>query len=834
MREPEAVPSALKTALSGLLLLALLSSPLPVSSAQKLTLSGPPTCQQGQTCTYTAKGGAGPYTFTMVDGSVGSVTPDGKYTAPAHVVPKQVINGCQGTPNNSVFNTRIDALPVHANSAVWMSNMDANSLYYSGGERIHGSTVLSTDPSMKMSFLYTPETNGPYIYVPFPHTVAESGTDIPGGLLGPPGRDEHILTTYRDTCKQQEVYQLYQSNLSTSNPGGNSQSGVIYSLTNFAHPGYGTDAAETYISPLTVHLDELLAAEAGNLDAIQHAVRVTEDVASIDASVGIWPAQSPGGFAGCRGQNWNITSDGTGGITGTGFNLAWPAGMPVIVNGGSNAVGSVSSATAMTLAKPLKAGSFTMSLPHTDCPPYGARFRLKASFNWPGFDGLCPNVSCRNVVNALLRSVQRYGVVLTDIGTNGNTDYDGGQYTSNDIGNAFREIYTKVLFGKNNFEAVDESALNTRQGGGAADQKWMEASLTNGIVTPDDAAVIQVTDGAGNKATHSVALQGVAIGVPNPVEVVMAGSGPIQFTPWVTGSSNPGFTCSLSGQRSAGAITNRCLYTPPPRAGITNRTDLTVTVTAAADTTVTKTFQVTLLPVARDGNLYISVGKAGYPGHFYTDNNGMVWWNDAPPDLPLALFPDYSTGGGGGTWTGANSDVAPGIYTQGEMGVTMNDLHFSVWVPNGNVAGTVFLANIQSVGPNRQSFSFDCNGNRILGVTDVFTYTGSKGAHSAAPLSCISQVTNGMLHMTLRWQGVNMGADPCCTQPVYHTAYDGVWAAGLMINAGGGPQARPRTPAAILPSFHLPRHFRLAVLVLALLLSMAIVGFRFILRPSKR
>jgi hypothetical protein len=91
-----------------------------------------------------------------------------------------------------------------------------------------------------------------------------------------------------------------------------------------------------------------------------------------------------------------------------------------------------------------------------------------------------------------------------------------------------------------------------------------------------------------------------------------------------------------------------------------------------------------------------------------------------------------------------------------------------------------------------------------------------------------------MLHMTLRWQGVNMGADPCCTQPVYHTAYDGVWAAGLMINAGGGPQARPRTPAAILPSFHLPRHFRLAVLVLALLLSMAIVGFRFILRPSKR
>jgi hypothetical protein len=206
-------------------------------SAQPLVISGPATCQQGQGCSYTAAGGAGPSTFTMVDGSVGSITPEGWYTAPDHVVPKQVINGCQGTPNNSVFNTRIDALPLNPSSAIWLSNMDSSNIYYTGSQRIIGSTVLSTDTPTQMSFYYTPQANGPFIFVPFPHMIAESGTDVPGGLVASPGRDEHILTTYRDNCTQQEIYQMYQTGLFRDNLNGNSQSGVIYSLNSFVHAG---------------------------------------------------------------------------------------------------------------------------------------------------------------------------------------------------------------------------------------------------------------------------------------------------------------------------------------------------------------------------------------------------------------------------------------------------------------------------------------------------------------------------------------------------------------------------------------------------------------------
>ena len=425
------------------------------------------------------------------------------------------------------------------------------------------------------------------------------------------------------------------------NPGGNSQAGVIYALNNFLHPGYGTDAAGTYLSPLLLHLDEMLAAEAGNLDAVPHALRVDEDAASIDASVGIWPAQNPGGYAGCRGgQGWPVSADGTATITGSGFNTSWLAGTPVTLNGSAYVVASVNSATSITLTNSVKAGSYTMSLSHTACPPYGARFRLRSSYVWPGFDGICVSQACQNVVKALLLSQQRYGLVLADVGSIGEVDYDGGQATNSDIGNAFREISTKLLFNKDNFEIVDESVLNTSQGGSAADQKWTEAKLDNGIITPDDAAVIKVTDSAAHVGYYSVALQGVAIGVPNPIEVVMAGASPIQFSPWVTGSSNTGYSCSLSPSGGAnGAMTSGCLYTPPSTSDIKTRTDTTVSITAAADPTVAKTFRIAILPVAADGSLYISLGKIAY-SDTYTDKNGIVWWSDMSPGQPIGLFPD--------------------------------------------------------------------------------------------------------------------------------------------------------------------------------------------------
>jgi hypothetical protein len=196
--------------------------------------------------------------------------------------------------------------------------------------------------------------------------------------------------------------------------------------------------------------------------------------------------------------------------------------------------------------------------------------------------------------------------------------------------------------------------------------------------------------------------------------------------------------------------------------------------------------------VAADGNLYISLGKTAY-SDTYTDKNGIVWWSDMPPGQPLGLFPDYNAGGGGGPWTGANTADAPGIYNQGEMGTSINDLHFPIWVPNGTITGTLYMTNFASAA-NQQGFSFDCNGDRVIGVSDTYTYSGSKGAYAAVPLTCSPHVTNGKLHMALRWQGVNLQADACCTLPVYHAPQGGgVWAAGLVVGPGGTSRP-PRIP----------------------------------------
>ena len=72
-------------------------------------------------------------------GSLSNQTPTSvTYTAPASVVPQNQMLGCQVLPNDTVFNTPVDSLPVDSNSA----NMIASQ-----------STVqLSFEPSWGISY----------------------------------------------------------------------------------------------------------------------------------------------------------------------------------------------------------------------------------------------------------------------------------------------------------------------------------------------------------------------------------------------------------------------------------------------------------------------------------------------------------------------------------------------------------------------------------------------------------------------------------------------------------------------------------------------------------
>jgi hypothetical protein len=756
-----------------------------------ITINGPSTCLQGQVCNYTAGGGTPPYSYSMMSGSVGTInSSSGAYTAPVHITPKQVINGCQAFPNNSVFNTRVDNLPVHPNNALWMSNIDVAANSFGANERLNGSVVLSTDPSVPMNFVYSPNPPGGtnFIFQPFPDRVSEAGAawTAPGYI---PGIDNHFLTTYRDTCQQQEAYKYYQTGAYSLYPASNSASGVVYSLESNELPGWGTDAAGLPIGPLMIHQDELLAAAAGNIDAIQHAARFTLDSLSIAAARLVWPAQATasGGFcqgpASIQGFVWPITGNGSTTVTATAgntFKPGWPAGMTIIIDSVNYTVVSVSAdGLSMVVSSPISAGSHSMSAPDTNCPPYGTRFRLKSSFAWQGYLPTC-DTGCKNVIQAIVRQQQRYGIVLADAGSSWGFESDGG-IESYSVSTAAQHLVCNVincqfdgLFGNaSNYEIVDESSLQTSQNQIGTDSRWMEARLNNGYVVPDGAAVVQVTDAASHTGYFSVALQGVAVGVPHPNEVVMAGASPFQLTAWVTGTSTQGYSCTLSPSGAGfGSITSGCLYTPPASNAVSTINTTTVTVTANADANATRTIAIQIVPVSSDGKLHLSIGKSPIlPFTSFIDNNGIVWWNDMVQGLPISLFPDdYSSAGVlyEPTWSNYPGTDAYAVSALPIYWVWMggyNDHHFRIHVPNGMVTGTVLPANAGANAPNIVGFSFDCNGQTIIGQTDLFSFTGA--AYVGRPMTCSQVVSNGLLHMVVRMQGVNLSSNPDCGVPCY-------------------------------------------------------------------
>jgi len=362
-----------------------------------------------------------------------------------------------------------------------------------------------------------------------------------------------------------------------------------------------------------------------------------------------------------------------------------------------------------------------------------------------------------------------------------------------------------LLGNASNYEIVDESSFKTSQIQGPSDHTWMEAKLGNPYVTPDDAVVVQVTDAMSATAYYSVALQGVAMGVPHPNEVVMAGASPFQITPWITGTTNQGFTCTLSPSGGAnGTITSNCLYSPPSTGAVSTLMNTTVTITAGADTTITKSVIIQIIPVSSDGKLHISLGKLyGLPYYYlpaYTDTNGIVWWSDMLQGLPISLFPEGSSTSAPNfvpfsnyPGTDAYATSAPGIYANWMS--SYNDNHFRIHVPNGPVVGTVLAVNGGASGPNIAGFSFDCNGAPIVGQTDMFSFTG--GLYVARPLTCSQTVSDGVLHMVVRLQGVDLGNHGCAV-PCYQATNQGVGniVAGLVVGPGSA-QAPPSRPSSV-------------------------------------
>jgi len=187
-----------------------------------------------------------------------------------------IIANCPIFPADNFWNTRVDSLPVHPLSDVWINSigrsegfhMDFGSGAWDGGPIgiPYNLAAGSTVPKYEPGFYYPDESDpGPY--------------PIPKNPNIEWGRDHHILTIDTETCTLYEIYDA-----SFDGAIWNGGSGAIWNLNSHAlRPDTWTsaDAAGLPILPGLVRYDEI---EAGR---ITHALRFTAE----DTAGYIWPAR---------------------------------------------------------------------------------------------------------------------------------------------------------------------------------------------------------------------------------------------------------------------------------------------------------------------------------------------------------------------------------------------------------------------------------------------------------------------------------------------------------------------------------------------------------------
>lgn len=188
---------------------------------------------------------------------------------------------CPMTPADSFWHADVSALPVHSQSATWVSSIgttaglkaDFGAGQWNGGPiGIPYTTVPGTQPRVPVSFGYADESDpGPY---PIPANAPIEGGPASTG-------DRHVLIVDRDACRLWELYAAYPQNGGASWTAG---SGATWDLrSNTMRPlGWTSgDAAGLPILPGLARFDEVAAGE------IDHVIRFT---APRTANAYVWPA----------------------------------------------------------------------------------------------------------------------------------------------------------------------------------------------------------------------------------------------------------------------------------------------------------------------------------------------------------------------------------------------------------------------------------------------------------------------------------------------------------------------------------------------------------------
>lgn len=182
-------------------------------------------------------------------------------------------DGCPVFPANSVWNTRIDQLPVNPNSGAYVSELGA-------GSPLHPD--FSTDPTavFPINVVHGNSTPAADVYVNWPFTSDPGPYPIPSNAVVESSSDHHLIVFDRDNCMLYEAYQTFHNSNGSWTVDAISKFNL---LSNAAKPAdwSTSNAAGTPQFSLLVRYDEVASGH------INHAISMT---GYPTANRYVWPA----------------------------------------------------------------------------------------------------------------------------------------------------------------------------------------------------------------------------------------------------------------------------------------------------------------------------------------------------------------------------------------------------------------------------------------------------------------------------------------------------------------------------------------------------------------
>jgi hypothetical protein len=211
---------------------------------------------------------------------------------------------------------------------------------------------------------------------------------------------------------------------------------VIFDYDNESDPG-----------PYPIPTDAPIEGGPGS-DGDRHVLVVDRDACTLYELFYAWP-QPDGSWQAGSGAVFDLSSHA---LRPDGWTSADAAGLPILpglVRYDEVAAGEIHHALRFTAPQTRRAyvwpaRHYASDLTHTQYPPMGQRFRLKAGFDISGFS---PHAQI------ILRALQKYGMILAD---NGSAWYISGapdERWDNDVLHELHQVHGS------DFEAVDVSAL---------------------------------------------------------------------------------------------------------------------------------------------------------------------------------------------------------------------------------------------------------------------------------------------------------------------------------------------------------------------------------------